>query len=123
MNCSHLNQIKLTSTDKHVCEDCVKTGDTWVHLRLCLECGRLLRFLQEPARDKTLSPHHSSSDSIHRARGGVGLVLRGLAGAWRIARAEVDPGFRLGQEVLALRGGIGKSYIAVIAFRRSLSPR
>ena len=39
--CPHLNHIKLTGTDKHVCEDCVKTGDTWVHLRLCLECGHV----------------------------------------------------------------------------------
>jgi uncharacterized UBP type Zn finger protein len=39
--CSHLNQIKFTHADKHVCEDCIKTGDTWVHLRLCLECGHV----------------------------------------------------------------------------------
>lgn len=35
--CAHLDQI--TQADKHVCEDCIKTGDTWVHLRMCLECG------------------------------------------------------------------------------------
>ena len=23
------------------CEDCLKTGDTWVHLRMCLECGHV----------------------------------------------------------------------------------
>lgn len=39
--CSHLNSIKVTDADKHVCEDCVKTGDTWVHLRMCLECGHI----------------------------------------------------------------------------------
>jgi uncharacterized UBP type Zn finger protein len=39
--CKHLNQIKFTSTGKKVCEDCVKIGDTWVHLRLCLECGHV----------------------------------------------------------------------------------
>jgi uncharacterized UBP type Zn finger protein len=39
--CTHLNQIKFKTTDKHVCEECVKTGDTWVHLRLCLECGHV----------------------------------------------------------------------------------
>jgi uncharacterized UBP type Zn finger protein len=39
--CSHLNQIKFAHTDKHACEDCIKTGDTWVHLRLCLECGHV----------------------------------------------------------------------------------
>ena len=39
--CSHLNQIKIRETDKHVCEECIKTGDTWVHLRLCLSCGHV----------------------------------------------------------------------------------
>ena len=39
--CTHTNQIHVTNVDKHVCEDCVKTGDKWVHLRMCLECGHL----------------------------------------------------------------------------------
>jgi Isopeptidase T len=39
--CARLNQIKITQTDKHFCEDCVKTGDTWVHLRMCLTCGHV----------------------------------------------------------------------------------
>jgi len=39
--CSHLDQIKLTTTQKNFCEDCIKTGDTWVHLRMCLECGHV----------------------------------------------------------------------------------
>lgn len=39
MNCTHLDQIKVTKTNKRICEDCVKTGDTWLHLRLCLSCG------------------------------------------------------------------------------------
>ena len=39
--CTHVDQIRITCTDKRVCEDCVKTGDTWVHLRLCLECGHV----------------------------------------------------------------------------------
>jgi len=39
--CSHLDEIKITHTSTHVCEDCVKTGDNWVHLRLCLICGHV----------------------------------------------------------------------------------
>lgn len=40
--CKHVNQIQILRTSKeHVCEDCVKTGDTWVHLRLCLSCGHI----------------------------------------------------------------------------------
>lgn len=39
--CTHLDQIRITHTDTHVCEDCIKTGDRWVHLRLCLSCGHV----------------------------------------------------------------------------------
>ncbi len=40
-SCSHMDGIKMTSTDIRVCEDCVKTGDAWVHLRMCLWCGHV----------------------------------------------------------------------------------
>ena len=39
--CTHLDQIKFTSTDQHVCAQCVKLGDTWMHLRMCLICGQV----------------------------------------------------------------------------------
>jgi uncharacterized UBP type Zn finger protein len=39
--CKHLNQIKITTTGVHVCEECVKMGDTWVHLRMCMVCGNV----------------------------------------------------------------------------------
>ena len=39
--CRHLDQIVVTTTDTHVCEDCVKLGDGWVHLRLCMSCGHV----------------------------------------------------------------------------------
>lgn len=41
MRCGHTGEIRVTTTDEHVCEDCVKLGDRWVHLRLCLECGHV----------------------------------------------------------------------------------
>ena len=41
VECTHLNEVKVTRSNKHVCEDCVKLGDTWVHLRLCLSCGHV----------------------------------------------------------------------------------
>ena len=37
--CMHLDQIAITQTDTHVCEDCIKMGERWVHLRMCLVCG------------------------------------------------------------------------------------
>jgi uncharacterized UBP type Zn finger protein len=39
--CTHLDQIRVTSTDKDYCEECIKTGDPWVHLRMCLTCGHV----------------------------------------------------------------------------------
>jgi uncharacterized UBP type Zn finger protein len=39
--CTHTDSIKLTHVDKHVCEDCVKTGEQWLHLRMCLTCGHV----------------------------------------------------------------------------------
>jgi uncharacterized UBP type Zn finger protein len=40
-HCTHLDEIKVTHTRTRVCDECVKLGDTWVHLRLCLECGQV----------------------------------------------------------------------------------
>jgi uncharacterized UBP type Zn finger protein len=39
--CSHLDEIKFEKPTKHVCEECSKTGDSWVHLRMCLICGHV----------------------------------------------------------------------------------
>lgn len=39
--CKHLGEIQVTSTDTHVCPECVEKGDRWVHLRLCLTCGHV----------------------------------------------------------------------------------
>jgi uncharacterized UBP type Zn finger protein len=38
--CSHLTSISNVRTaQRHECEDCVKIGARWVHLRTCQECG------------------------------------------------------------------------------------
>ena len=39
--CTHTNQIKNVSPHTHGCEECLKMGDSWVHLRLCLSCGHV----------------------------------------------------------------------------------
>jgi uncharacterized UBP type Zn finger protein len=39
--CSHLDQIRAVTPSAEGCEDCLKTGDTWVHLRLCETCGHV----------------------------------------------------------------------------------
>ena len=42
MQCTHLETIKYDVPAKiQGCEDCLKTGDSWVHLRLCTSCGHI----------------------------------------------------------------------------------
>jgi len=52
--CTHLDQVKLTEPAGPVegCEECLKTGGWWVHLRMCETCGQigLLRLLPQPPR-------------------------------------------------------------------------
>lgn len=57
--CTHLDQIKVTSTDKDYCEECIKTGDPWVHLRMCLSCGHVGCCDSSP--NKHASKHFKSS--------------------------------------------------------------
>ena len=39
--CSHFDQVRPVEPRTKGCEECEKTGDTWVHLRLCLACGHV----------------------------------------------------------------------------------
>ena len=39
--CSHLKHLHITRPTIHVCEECVKMGDSWVHLRMCTDCGNV----------------------------------------------------------------------------------
>ena len=39
--CTHLDQVKDVRPSANGCEDCLKTGDAWNHLRLCAVCGHV----------------------------------------------------------------------------------
>ena len=39
--CLHLDQIRHPSPNTDGCEECLKTGDGWLHLRLCETCGHV----------------------------------------------------------------------------------
>lgn len=39
--CTHLDQIRDVEPSAQGCEECLKIGDTWVHLRECLSCGHV----------------------------------------------------------------------------------
>jgi hypothetical protein len=41
--CSHLDTIEVTELPTAVdgCEDCLREGGVWLHLRICLGCGHV----------------------------------------------------------------------------------
>lgn len=41
MECVHLKEIRDVRPSSTGCKECLKMGDTWVHLRLCLTCGHV----------------------------------------------------------------------------------
>jgi uncharacterized UBP type Zn finger protein len=40
-DCLHLDQKREVTPSADGCEDCLRTGDEWLHLRLCLTCGHV----------------------------------------------------------------------------------
>ena len=40
-DCKHLDQIQDVKPHTKGCEECLKMGDRWVHLRLCMICGHV----------------------------------------------------------------------------------
>jgi len=39
--CEHIPAIVRVKPSADGCEDCLKTGDSWVHLRMCMSCGHV----------------------------------------------------------------------------------
>jgi hypothetical protein len=39
--CAHLDRIRDIAPDATGCDECLAIGDTWLHLRVCMTCGRV----------------------------------------------------------------------------------
>jgi uncharacterized UBP type Zn finger protein len=41
--CTHRDQVQILEPQQPVegCEDCLRIGGTWVHLRMCQSCGHV----------------------------------------------------------------------------------
>jgi len=58
--CTHLDQIELVEPHtREGCEDCLRIGGRWVHLRLCLSCGHVGCCDSSPNRHATA---HAQAD-------------------------------------------------------------
>jgi hypothetical protein len=51
--CTHLDTVAEVAPSSWGCEDCIRTGSQWVHLRMCMECGHIGCCDQSPNRHAT----------------------------------------------------------------------
>jgi Zn-finger in ubiquitin-hydrolases and other protein len=60
--CSHLDEITVRELPASVdgCEDCLRIGGKWLHLRICLICGHVACCDDSPNRHATAHAHATS---------------------------------------------------------------
>jgi hypothetical protein len=93
--CAHLDQVKLRELPASVdgCEECLRDGDKWLHLRICLT-GHVGCCDDSPNRHAT-AHHHATAQAIIRSLepdedwswchlDQVACVLDGVRGTTRI---------------------------------------
>jgi hypothetical protein len=69
--CHHLETIEVVNVPAlRACEDCLRIGSTWVHLRLCTQCGRIGCCDDSPNRHATAHFHASAHPVIRSAEPG-----------------------------------------------------
>lgn len=64
--CEHIAAIVAVEPSADGCEDCLKTDDLWVHLRLCESCGHVGCCDSSPNRHAT-AHYHASHHPIIRS--------------------------------------------------------
>jgi hypothetical protein len=69
--CAHIRSINAIKPPKaHECEECVKVGSRWVHLRTCQSCDRTLCCDSSPNRHMTKHARTSGHPVVASAEPG-----------------------------------------------------
>jgi uncharacterized UBP type Zn finger protein len=95
-SCTHLDHIQITQLPESVegCEECLATGDPWLHLRICLECGKVGCCDDSPNRHASAHAQSSGHPLIRSLEPGedwswcfiddLALLIEGVQGETRI---------------------------------------
>jgi uncharacterized UBP type Zn finger protein len=70
--CTHLDQVLISQLPESVdgCEECLLSGDPWLHLRICLECGKVGCCDDSPNRHASAHAHASGHPIIRSLQPG-----------------------------------------------------
>ena len=94
--CTHLAHIHITTLPEAVdgCADCLASGGRWLHLRICLECGRVGCCDDSPNRHASAHAHETGHPIIHSLEPGedwswcypdeLGMRIPAVTGTTRI---------------------------------------
>jgi uncharacterized UBP type Zn finger protein len=94
--CTHLDEVVLRELPASVdgCEDCLRDGGEWLHLRICLSCGHVGCCDDSPNRHATAHQRATEHAIIRSLEPGeewcwcyldqVAFVIEGLRGTTRI---------------------------------------
>ncbi len=95
-SCNHLDHVLITQLPESVagCEDCLASGGKWLHLRICLECGKVGCCDDSPNRHAREHAHSSEHPLIRSLEPGetwswcfldqVALLIADVQGQTRI---------------------------------------
>jgi hypothetical protein len=94
--CTHLESVKVTQLPAAVdgCEDCLREGGVWLHLRICLECGHVGCCDDSPGRHASAHATSTSHPIIRSLEPGeewswcfvdeVAMIIPEVSGATQI---------------------------------------
>ena len=69
--CAHIDAVgELKTAKRRECEECVKIGARWVHLRTCQTCGVTLCCDSSPNKHASKHAHHAQHPVIISAEPG-----------------------------------------------------
>jgi len=69
--CEHIAAITtIRTSERRECEECVKTGARWVHLRTCQECGTTRCCDSSPNKHASKHAHSSGHPVVASAEPG-----------------------------------------------------
>ena len=94
--CSHLDMVTVLELPESVegCEDCLREGGVWMHLRICLTCGHVGCCDDSPNRHATAHYHAEGHPLIRSLERGeewswcfedqIGMLISDVRGHTRI---------------------------------------